>query len=48
MKKLVSFLVGVLVLLLLVVSIWCWVSAPCSWYRYSHVHDIPGRCLISK
>lgn len=45
-EKLLKALVVVVILVIIAVSIWAWVAAPCSWYRYSHVKDIPGRCIV--
>jgi hypothetical protein len=36
----------VFVLALVGLSIWAWIAAPCSWYRFSHAKDIPGRCIV--
>lgn len=46
MKPLWHAITVLVILSLLGLSIWAWVAAPCSWYAYSHVKDIPGRCII--
>lgn len=38
-------LIALFVALLMIGAALIWVSAPCSFFKYSSLKDIPGRCI---
>ncbi|MET8691745.1 hypothetical protein ABZV65_04265 [Streptomyces bauhiniae] len=39
---------AVLVVVLMAFGMWSHVAAPCSWYQYHTVKDVPARCLMHR
>lgn len=38
--------IAILLILALILSIWLTVKAPCEWFQYSAVKDVPARCVM--
>lgn len=45
---LVDLLAAIVMVVALVAGIWTWTSAPCGFWAFSKVGDMPARCISTK